>query len=407
LPVIVAACLLACGEPAVLEVGRIGYTASEVGQLDGAQTRFLADVTALGLATADRVLDELAAPFIDREIRSLVLQRTALEIGAAEAGMDEAALRAAYEADPEHDLVVRHLVVLSERWRPRIHRDSARARAEEALERARAGEPFQALVAEYSDEPGAAERGGLLQPGRAGSWVPEFWQAARGLGPGEISEVVATEYGFHVIRLEGREPVAFEEVRDDVLERTVDLSRSLASAATWVAERTSSARVDTAAVRAWQAGLDPDRPLLSWPGADLEPYTGTDFTVYASTLPPENLAALRQGELDYVVGVLESAARSEVLLQHARAVGIEASPAQRRAIEARWGQRVGHAAEVLGLGPGLSDRQIKERGLAAAVSHQQDILQVRSEVARLSTVLRDLYPVSADTVAAEPEDAER
>jgi parvulin-like peptidyl-prolyl isomerase len=76
--------------------------------------------------------------------------------------------------------VVRHLVVLSERWRPAAHRDSARAVATEALERARAGEAFEALAAEYSDEPGAAERGGLLEPGREGSWVPEFWQ--RGIG---------------------------------------------------------------------------------------------------------------------------------------------------------------------------------------------------------------------------------
>lgn len=395
--------LAGCGEPAVLEVGRIGYAASEIDHLDAEQTRFLTDATALGLAAADGRLDEIGAPFVARETRSLVLQRAALEIGASEAGIDDAALRADYELDPQHELTVRHLVVLSERWRPREHRDSARARAREALERVGAGEPFDELVAEYSDEPGAAERGGLLQPGRVGSWVPEFWQAAQALDEGEISDVVATEYGFHVVRLEGREPVPFEEVRGEVLERTMDLSRAVAAAATWVEERTRSARVDTQAVRAWQAGRAPDGPLLHWPGAELEPYTARDLDGYAATLPPENVAALRDGDLEYVMGVLESAARSEVLLQHASRMGIETSSAHRRAIETRWAQRVGNAAEALGFRQGMADRRIKERALEAVVSHQQSVLQARSEVARLSAVLRDLYPVESSIPAELPD----
>ena len=55
--------------------------------------------------------------------------------------------------------------------------------AEEARQRALAGEDFAALAGEYSEEPGAAERGGLLQPGREGTWVDPFWQAALALVP--------------------------------------------------------------------------------------------------------------------------------------------------------------------------------------------------------------------------------
>jgi peptidyl-prolyl cis-trans isomerase NIMA-interacting 1 len=395
--------LTGCAEPAVLEVGRIGYAASEIAHLDAEQTGLLVDATALGQAAADGRLGAVAAPFVDRETRSLVLQRTALEIGAAEAGIHDESLRAGYEMDPEHQLTVRHLVVLSERWRPREHRDSAQARAGEALKRARAGEPFEELVAEYSDEPGAAERGGLLEPGRVGSWVPEFWQAAEGLAEGEVSEVVATEYGFHVLRLEAREPVPFDEVRSEVLERTIDLSRAVAGAAAWVEERTRSVRVDTQAVRSWHARLNPEGPLLRWPGTGLEPYTAGDLDDYASTLPPENRAALRDGDLDYLLRVLESAARSEVLLQHARRMGIEASSAQRGAIEARWARRVETAAEALGFAPGMADRRIKEMALEAVVSYQQDVLQARSEVARLSAVLRDLYAVEPSVPAGAPD----
>lgn len=387
--------LPACEEPPVLEVGRIGYSADEVAGLDDSSRSLLVDLTAFGLAVADRRLGEVAEPFVERDLRSIVLQRAALEIGAVGAGIDEDALRAEYERDPEHELVVRHLVVLSERWRPEEHRDSARARAAEALERAVAGEPFEALAAEYSDEPGAAERGGLLQPGQEGSWVREFWDAARSLDPGEVSDVVETEFGFHVIRLERRDPIPFDAARDRVLEQSVDLADALARSASWIEERTRSAVVDTAAVRSWQAGEDPGRPLVRWPGTALEPYGTVDLDAYVLTLPPESAVALREGDPGSAAGVVASAARSRVLLEHARTLGIEASPAQRTAVTEQWLRRIASWAEPLGYAAGMGDRALKARSLEAMGSQRQDVLLARAEVLRLAPVLRGLYPVSS------------
>jgi parvulin-like peptidyl-prolyl isomerase len=78
-------------------------------------------------------------------------------------------------------------------------RDEARLRAEECLRKIRGGAEFEAMVREYSDEPGAADRGGDLGTFQRGAMVKLFADAAFALKVGEVSEVVETPFGFHVI----------------------------------------------------------------------------------------------------------------------------------------------------------------------------------------------------------------
>jgi len=73
-------------------------------------------------------------------------------------------------------------------------------RALDILFRVRKGENFEELAREMSDDPLTRDRGGRLPTLSRGQTVPEFEEAAFSLAPGQVSDVVRTEYGFHIIK---------------------------------------------------------------------------------------------------------------------------------------------------------------------------------------------------------------
>src|SRR5581483_796876 len=84
-----------------------------------------------------------------------------------------------------------------------LSKDEARKKAEEVLAKVRKGEDFAALAKQYSDDAGSKDKGGEYTFGR-GQMVAEFEKAAFNMKPGEVSDLVETQFGFHIIKLEER-----------------------------------------------------------------------------------------------------------------------------------------------------------------------------------------------------------
>jgi peptidyl-prolyl cis-trans isomerase D len=112
--------------------------------------------------------------------------------------------------------------------------EEAKKIAEGLLQKLRAGGDFAALARASSEDKGSASQGGDLSCFQRGSMVPEFENAAFTLKAGETSELVKTEYGFHIIRVASHRDETLRpltQVKDPIRQRLVmDRVRAMAEA---------------------------------------------------------------------------------------------------------------------------------------------------------------------------------
>ncbi len=115
---------------------------------------------------------------------------------------------------------LRHILIRAEPNAAAADKQKAREKAEDLLKRIQGGEDFAKLASENSDDPGSKVRGGDLSWMARGQTVPPFEKAAFALTkPNDLSGVVETQFGYHIIQLVEREAasaVPFEEAKPQI-----------------------------------------------------------------------------------------------------------------------------------------------------------------------------------------------
>ena len=140
------------------------------------------------------------------------------------AEVSEADLRKAYNDNsdsyrqPER-VQVRHILIKTQ-GKPKAEQAKLKAKAEDILKQLKAGAKFDELAKKDSEDPGSAEKGGELGYIVRGQTVPNFEKAAFSLQPEQLSGVIETEYGYHILQVENKQQAhtqTFEEVRPQLL----------------------------------------------------------------------------------------------------------------------------------------------------------------------------------------------
>lgn len=167
---------------------------------------------------------------------------------------------------------VRHILISVPRGADAKADAAAKAKADDVLKQLRAGGDFAALAKKYSDDPGSKEQGGELGFLQHGVTVPEFDKTAFAQSPGQISEPVKTQFGYHIIQTEEKQTAhtkPFDEVKGTII-------------ATMTRDKESQAAQAYAQSLATEAGKD---GLAKTAAAHQLQVTTTDYLAQGAIVP--------------------------------------------------------------------------------------------------------------------------
>jgi peptidyl-prolyl cis-trans isomerase SurA len=165
------------------------------------ESAFLEQLRAEGLT-----LKELRTQYRD-EVRNQLLKEKFIQMKLEKVHISSGEVQEFYEANrdslPEKPAGVHLAHILISATPSQVSRDSLYHYAELIHQKALAGDDFAVLAKNYSQDPSSGDGGDLGWFGR-GTMVPEFEDAAFALQPGQISDVIQTQFGFHIIKCTGK-----------------------------------------------------------------------------------------------------------------------------------------------------------------------------------------------------------
>ena len=281
------------------------------------------------------------------------------------------------------------LILLMTNGRTDAEVDEIKKKAEDILKQARKGGKFEDLAKKYSEDPGSKDKGGDLGWLVQGQTVADFEKAAFSLPAGQISDLVRTQYGFHIIKVLEKETAhtkAFEEVKE--LLRPQFLLGQADKQASDTADQLS------AAIRqSNKTSLDDLAKQYHLTVGETRPVSATDPLLELGNSPDvkEAIVRLRAGELSlpirtdrgYVVlslkdvqtahqGSLEEV-REKVIaeLKREKSAELARNRAEELSKHVKAGEKFEAAAKALGLEPKTSDSIARDGSIAGAASGKQ------------------------------------
>ena len=162
---------------------------------------------------------------------TLLINKLLQGVAEKEPKVSEEDLRQAYAVESAGDRTasVRHILLLTQ-GKTEAEKAEALKKIEGILARAKAGEDFGELAKQHSEDPGSKDNGGLYEDFGRGQMVKPFEDAAFSVPVGEISGVVETNFGYHIIKVVDRkkETRPFEEVRAELESRLAQTKQGTA-----------------------------------------------------------------------------------------------------------------------------------------------------------------------------------
>jgi len=297
-------------------------------------------------------------PLIQPEIDQAIVLKLRDQVIQVDTALTDDQLRALYEREqPGLQVRARHILLRLPPDATPTQRDSVLALARDLQQRAASGADFAALATEYSQDPGSARQGGDLGLFGRGQMVPQFEQAAFALQVGEVSDVVETPFGFHIIKVEERHLPDFEEVKDYFRQQakvTIQLDAEEEYIKNLVEPLGIEVQDDAYAVarelaRRPEMRLSPRaaaRTLVSYKGGAL---TAGELQTIMRRFDANQRGAIVQFPDERLAEMLRALTQNEILIQEARRNGHDLTPAERDSLVSTGVRRLVAVANAAGL----------------------------------------------------------